>query len=364
MLTIPGLIDPHVHLRDPGQTEKEDFYTGTCAALAGGFTTVLDMPNNKIPITTDKRLQEKISEAKRKIVCDIGFYFGSLGDNFEEFEKVKKMVFGIKLYLNVTTGHFLIDERKLEDIYLHWSNAPFHPGGGIEQYNILNPILVHSEEETIDSVLKIVKKIRYPTHFCHISSEFELKQIIQAKEEGLPVTCGVTPHHLFLTDKDVKTLGAFGMMKPALKSKKDVEFLWKNLKFIDVIESDHAPHTIAEKKSATPVFGVPGLETTLPLLLTAMHEGRISIEEILRLCFYNPSKIFRIQTDKNTKVEVDLNKKYTIDNKKLKTKCGWSPFAGFRVKGKVIRVFLGGEKVFEDGQLLVKPGFGRVIYSN
>ena len=134
IITFPGLIDMHVHLRDPGQTEKEDFYTGTSAALAGGFTTVFDMPNNKIPITSKERLDEKIRTAKEKIVCDIGFYFCSLGDNLSEFAKVKDNVFGLKLYLNITTGYFLIDEKKLGEIYTHWAKNKlilygphFHP---------------------------------------------------------------------------------------------------------------------------------------------------------------------------------------------------------------------------------------------
>lgn len=361
-IIFPGLIDPHVHLRDPGQTEKEDFYTGTCAALAGGFTTVLDMPNNKVPVTTRARLQEKIREAKKKIVCDVGFYFGSLTDNFNEFDKVRNKVFGIKLYLNLTTGRFLIDEEKLKNIYLAWQKTIFNLRGYEAYWDA--PILVHSEEETVEKVLEVVRKTKKHTHFCHISSEFELQRIIQAKNQGLPITCGVTPHHLFLTENDVKNLGGFGMMKPPLKSKKDMEFLWKNLQCIDVIESDHAPHTLAEKKSATPIFGVPGLETTLPLLLTANSENKISLDEVLRLCFYNPAKIFNIKTNKNTRIEVNLNKTYTIKNENLKTKCRWSPFNGWKVKGKVERVFLRGEKVYEDGRILVQPGDGEIILSN
>lgn len=352
LIYLPGLIDIHVHLRDPGQIQKEDFYTGTCAALAGGFTTVLDMPNNKVPITTLEKLQKKIKTAQEKIVCNIGFYFSSLGDNFNEFKKINLpaggLVFGLKLYLNLTTGHFLIDEKQLKKIYKSWpSNLP---------------ILVHCEEETISKVIAVVKKTGRKTHFCHISSLSELKQIIKAKEQGLPLTCGVSPHYLFLTENDVRYLGSFGLIKPPLKTKKDQDFLWKSIKYIDVIESDHAPHTIEEKKSAHPPYGVPGLETTLPLLLTAKNEGRISIDDIIRLCFVNPAKVFKIKTDKNTKIEIDEKKTFTVENKNLKTKCKWSPFAGWKMIGKVKRVFIRAEKVFEDDKILVKPGFGKVIY--
>ena len=349
LINLPGLIDPHVHLRDPGQTEKEDFYAGTCAAIAGGYTTIIDMPNNKFPITTLERLEEKISIAKRKIACDVGFYFGSAGDNLDEFEKAKDKVLGLKLYLNQTTGNLLIFKNLLEKTFYAWSKS------------CSKPILVHAEDKSVEDLINIVKKINTPTHFCHISLKSELKMIIDAKEKGIPVTCGVTPHHLFLTEKDVKILGPFGQMKPPLSSIKDQDFLWKYLRYIDVVESDHAPHTIDEKRGKGTVFGVPGLETTLPLLLTAVSENRLIFDDIIRLCHTNPSKIFGIKTDSQTKIEIDLQKSYIINRKSLFTKCGWSPFEGWKLKGKVKRVFIRGEKVFEDEKILAMLGSGETI---
>lgn len=348
MLTLPGLIDIHVHLRTPGQEHKEDFLTGTSAALSGGFTTVLDMPNNKIPITAQALLQQKIDLAKQNIVCDLGFYFGSLGDNLEEFEKIKSLVFGIKLYLNQTTGNFLIDEEKLKAIYNAWPSS--------------QPILLHCEGETLPMALKVIKATAKKTHICHVSSRDELSRIMQAKQDGLPISCGVTPHHLFLTEEDAKKLGAYGHMKPFLKTQADVDFLWQNLNQIDLIESDHAPHTKEEKDSDNPPFGVPCLETTLPLLLTASSEGKLTINDLKRLLHTNPAKIFNIPTDESTYIEVDETQEYEIKNEDLKTKCGWSPFAGKRVKGKLNSVYLRGEKVFENGQILAKPGFGKILH--
>lgn len=354
IIRLPGLIDPHVHLRDPGQIHKEDFYTGTCAALAGGYTTIIDMPNNKNPITTLERLKEKQIIAKEKIVCDVGFYLGSLGDNFNEFKKVKGRVMGLKLYLNETTGNFLIDKKILNDIFIAWDSN--------------KPILLHAEDEAVEYVIKVAKQTQKRVHFCHISTSFDLTQIIKAKEQGLPITCGVTPHHLFLTEAEGKLLGSLGKMKPPLRSKKDVAFLWKNLRAIDVIESDHAPHTREEKKGDPPPFGVPGLETTLPLLLTTVSQNRLKMEDIIRLCHDNPVKIFGIvcSNDSNhrSKIEIDLNKRFTIENRNLFTKCGWTPFNGWKVKGKVIRVFLRGEKVFEDGKITAKMGSGHIIPEN
>jgi dihydroorotase-like cyclic amidohydrolase len=347
MLRLPGLIDPHVHLRDPGQTEKEDFYTGTSTALAGGYTTLLDMPNNATPITSLERLQEKIQIAKEKIVCDIGFHFGSLGDNIAEFQKVKDLTTGLKIFLNHTTGNFVLSEEKLEQIFTSWPKEKV--------------ILFHAEEEKIDLVIRILKKYPRPVHICHTSSRSELERVMQAKEQHLPITCGVTPHHLFLTDEDAGHLEGFGKMKPTLKTRKDVDFLWSHLKAIDCIESDHAPHTLEEKKSDNPQFGVPGLETTLPLLATAMHDHRITIEEIVEKCHTNPAKIFNIPTDSNTYIEVDEKEKYEIRNEELFTKCKWSPFNGWKVYGKVKKVTLRGEVVFENGKVQTTPGTGKVI---
>lgn len=342
---LPGLIDIHVHLRDPGQTYKEDFYTGTLAALAGGYTTVFDMPNNTVPVTTAKRLQHKIDLAKNKTVCNIGFHFGSLGNNLAEFNKVANKAYGLKLYLNMTTGGYLLDPDNLVKIYQAWPKT--------------KPILLHAEEDIIETAIEVVRRTGQPTHVCHISSEAELAAIMVAKREGLPLTCGVTPHHLFLTEKDELRLGAYGKMKPSLKSQADQQYLWDNFKHIDVIESDHAPHTKKEKESDEP-FGVPGLETTLPLLLQAEREGKLSRQQIIEKCVTNPAKIVGLKLLKTTYIDVEPIE-YQVSNQELKTKCGWSPFAGRVVFGKVRLVVISGKKVYENGELLIEPGAGKVI---
>lgn len=346
MITLPGLIDPHVHLRDPGQTQKEDFHTGTMAALAGGYATVLDMPNNAEPIVTMERLEAKIASARAQTVCDIGFHFGTMGDNYDQFEKVIGKVRGLKIYLNVTTGNFIIDKDKLAEIYQAW------PGG--------KPILLHAEDDVSNLVFATLRKFPKATHICHVSSQKELEFVIKAKAEGLPITCGVTPHHLFLDESDAKRLGAYGHMKPFLKPKKDLEFLWQNLDAVDVIESDHAPHTKAEKDGDAPPFGVPGLETTLPLMLTALKEGRLTRGKLVDLLHGSPARIFGIETDDSTKVEVEAGD-FVIRNEDLKTKCGWSPFNGRKVAGRVKRVTLRGQVVYEDGKILAEPGSGKIL---
>ena len=350
MIKLPGLIDIHVHLRDPGQTQKEDITTGTQAALAGGFTMVFDMPNNATPITTTQLLTEKRDLAKKKAVCDIGFHFGSLGENVLEFVSAAPLSMGLKLYLNMTTGGFIIDIPTMQAIYKAWHDvAPD------------KPILLHAESDVMPMVIETLKITSHPTHICHVSSQSELTSILNAKSAGLPITCGVCPHHLFLTVEDQAKMGAYCCMKPTLKNASDAAFLWEHFKDIDVVESDHAPHTREEKDAPNPPFGVPGLETTLPLLLNEVHAGEITVEDIVSKCYTRPTEIFHIPQQQDTYVEVDENTSYEIRNELLFTKCHWTPFMGRTVKGKVMKTVLRGKTVYENGVMNVTPGAIEVL---
>ena len=340
------MIDIHVHLRDPGQTHKEDFYSGTSAALAGGFITVFDMPNNAEPITTPERLEAKIASARQQAVCDIGFNFGTLGDNFDEFPKIIDKISALKVYLNVTTGNFVIDKDKLIEIYKAWPSD--------------KPILLHAEDDVSELVFDVLRKVPKPTHICHVSSQPELEFVMKAKEEGLPITCGVTPHHLFLTEKDAERLGPYGHMKPYLKSQADQDFLWQHVDGFDVVESDHAPHTKEEKDSDSPPFGVPGLETTLPLLLTAEQKGMITRQQLLDRLHFNPARIMGIIPDPASQVDVVMEE-YEIKNGNLHTKAGWSPFAAQRVVGKIREVRMRGDTVYKNGSVTAVPGSGKIL---
>ena len=343
-ITLPGLIDIHVHLRDPGQTQKEDFTTGTSAALAGGFTTVIDMPNNAQPITTIERLNEKITLAHEKAVGDIGFHYGSLGDNLDTFAEAAKKAIGLKLYLNNTTGGYLLDAAHLKEIYAAWPRE--------------SVVLLHVEEDVIDIAIESMQDLDRPVHVCHMPSKEILSKIIAAKKQGLPITCGVCPHHLFLTNEDTKRLGVYGDMLPSLKSEEDRQYLWDHLDDIDIFESDHAPHTREEKEAGA--HGVPGLETTLPLLLSAMKEGKITLEQIVDKCHTAPARIFNLPTDDSTSIEVDMTP-YTIADEDLQTKSGWSPFSGTEVAGRVVKVTLRGTVVYENGKVLAEPGTAKVV---
>ncbi len=345
------MIDAHTHLRDPGATDKEDFYTGTSSALAGGVTMILDMPNNPIPTISNYALQEKEKVASKKAVCDYGLIFGaSQLDNTNEFKKIIPKVPALKVYMDQTTGTLLVERLGLlEKIFKKWES--------------MKPIMVHAENATLAKALSFAALYKRHIHFCHVSLAEEVDFIMLAKKQGLRVSAEVTPHHLFLTRDDQKKLGPFGIMKPPLRSQKDVNALWQGIidGIIDMIATDHAPHTLKEKKSEKPPFGVTGLETALPLLLNVYKLKKLTLEKVIALYHDNPRTIFNLPKQKDTYIMVDLENKYEIKNENLKTKCGWSPFAGWKVYGKVYTVVIRGKTVYKDGRILAKKGFGRNI---
>lgn len=350
-IKIPGLIDTHVHLREPGWEHKEDFETGTKAAVAGGYTWVIDMPNNPHPIVNPEALANKISLAKGRIYSNLGFHFGANLESTKYFEEVSKKAFALKVYMNHTTGPLLVEEQPdLEAIFSAWPKD--------------RPIMVHAEGETLNKAITLAKQFGNQLHVCHVSLKMQVDAIRNAKKEGLKISSEVGCHHLFLTEKDVEKLGSFGMMRPPLATREDQEALWEGINdgTIDTIASDHAPHTKEEKSNPEKVVnGVPGLETSLPLLLTAVNEGRLSIEKLIEITSTNPRRIFNIPEQPDTYVEIDPTIHYTLNAKRLYTKCGWTPFEGMKVRGKIKRVILRGEVVFNDGEVLDPPK-GQVIY--
>jgi dihydroorotase-like cyclic amidohydrolase len=339
LIRFPGLIDAHVHLRDPGATQKEDFATASRAAIAGGITYLLDMPNNPLPTISIERLEEKKRLARDKAICSIGFYYGTNGQNFDSFSRAGNdpSVYGLKIYCNPTTGSLLIeDEKMIETIIDAWKSP--------------KPILVHAEGEKLEKVLYILRKRPKPMHICHVTTAFEVQLARKIKSEKLPVTVGVTPHHLFLTNKDVERLGPFALMRPILSTQQNQDAVWEALAdaTIDIVESDHAPHTKVEKESGNPPYGVPGLETMLGLLLAAVHDKRLTLGQVKILLFDRPKRIFHIQDQPNTYIEFDPERPYLIGENGYETKCGWSPFAGWKAYGKISRVVIQGNTMLNE----------------
>ena len=199
-----------------------------------------------------------------------------------------------------------------------------------------------------------------PIHICHVSKAVEIELIRRSKAAGAPITCEVTPHHLFLTEADAEQLGPFGQMKPALGSERDQAALWDNMEIIDCFATDHAPHTRAEKLGENPPPGVTGLETMLPLLLNGVSEGRLTIEDVIARLHTHPARIFQLDLP-DAETVVDTDAVWEITDDALLTRCGWTPFAGMTVKGRVRSVSLRGETVYRDGEVLAPAGYGRNV---
>jgi dihydroorotase len=356
LLRLPGLIDGHVHLREPGGEQKEDLDSGTAAALAGGVTLVLDMPNTQPPIVDGQGLATKRRLGREKARCDVGFYLGATAENAARAAALARQAVALKIYLDQTYGPLRIQASAdvpgagLAALLAHFRNWPAD-----------RPIAVHAEGLSAAMAIGLARTFGRRLHLCHVSLAAEIALVRAAKAAGMDLTCEVTPHHLYLDAADARRLGAYGQMKPPLASRGDVAALWDNLEVVDHIATDHAPHSRAEKEGEAPPPGVPGLETMLPLLLTAVAQGRLSLERLVEMVYEAPRRIWGLPRQAETWVEVDPDARYTLGEAPLQTRCGWTPFAGMAVQGRVRRVFLRGQAAYRDGEVLAEPGTGHIV---
>lgn len=341
LLVTPGLIDPHVHFREPGATKKEDFFTGSKAAVAGGFTTVIDMPNNLIPTTTKERLDEKI-ELSKKAICNVFFHFGAT-DNYDEIKKANPN--SLKLYLAKTTGDLLVD--------LQFAKRHF------EEFPKDRPIVLHAcsdieeEEKNIFSTIDLQEKVydmagKRRLHLAHASTKQEIQL---AKKHN--VTVEVAPHHLLLSTNDYERLGNMKKVFPTLKSPQKQLMLLSSLEMADCIATDHAPHTIEDKEAGA--AGFPGLETSLSAMLNLCNRGLIDKMWVFSRMTENVANIFNLKGKGYLKPGYDAdititdpNHEWIVDGSSLETKCKWSPFEGFRFKGKAKTVVKEGKIIYDD----------------
>ncbi len=370
-IRLPGLIDVHVHLREPGYTYKEDFYFGTAAALAGGVTTVLDMPNTTPPTATPDRLIEKARLAAAKAVCDVGLFVGATTSEGDAFLPVAHQACGLKIYVSDTFGSLRIDTLAgLHHFFRSWAEQAAQVGYRMQgAAGGLGPIAVHAEDLMLPVCLELAHLYATPLHIVHVSRRSEIELIAVAKARGQQVTCEACPHHLWLSTEDLPRLGNRGDMRPRLATPDDRAALWAHLAIIDCFATDHAPHTLAEKGvgvadvPVNPPPGVPGLETLLPLLLTAVHEGRLTLADIVARCHTNPRRIYGLPEQPDTWIECDPAAPFELRNEELHTRVGWSPFAGMTLFGRVERVVLRGAEVYRDGKVIALPGAGQVLFS-
>lgn len=385
LLSFPGLIDCHVHFREPGLTQKGDMESESRAALAGGVTTVCEMPNTVPPTVTVEAFRDKVKRAERIKDCDIRFFFGVTKE--EHIAELRKLLSfeseshgfrlrdkccGVKLYLDHSTGDQKIDAAIIEDAFracaeldlpvvVHAEDATINEAESRKLEN-RKDVAVHSlmrppesEARAVQFVTELTRRTGARLHIAHLSTKEGLEIVRKAKRDGLPVSCEVAPHHLFLTVDDYAALGTLAKMNPPLRTRDHQEALWNGIldETVDCIATDHAPHTLEEKSTDDPLkapSGVPGVETMLPLLLTVAsghwphpsyaksHSSFvIRHSDIVRLCFENPNRIFRLgRTPGHPRIVIDPNAEWIIRGKELHSKCQWTPYEGWKVKGRVI----------------------------
>jgi dihydroorotase-like cyclic amidohydrolase len=349
MMRLPALVDPHVHVREPGGIHKEDWDSATTAALAGGFSTILAMPNTQPPVTDNETLKMALGAAKRKAHCDYGQFLGAGAGNLEVVRHLATRTVGLKMYLDQTYGPLRLDDMTL------WMEH-------FKQWPCRYPIVAHAEGRTMAAVMLLAAIYDRPVHIAHVARREEILLIQAAKRKGIPVTCEVTPHHLFLTEQDVPLIGSGrSEVRPRLATAVDQQALWDHLAVIDCFATDHAPHTLDEKDSENPPPGFPGLETALPLFLTAIYEGRLTMQDLIHKMSSRPRQIFNIPEQPESWVEIETDIDWEISAARSFTRCGWTPFEGRKVRGRVQRVVLRGMEAFKDGEVMAQAGFGQNI---
>lgn len=377
---LPGVIDDQVHFREPGLTHKEDIHTGSKAAVAGGITTFMEMPNTNPQTTTIEKLEEKFEIAKNTSYANYSFMFGGTNDNLDEIMKVNpKTTAALKLFLGSSTGNMLVDnESILEKIF---KNSPLMICTHCEDEDTIKrnteiykerygddiPIefhpIIRSEEACYISsskAIELAKKTGAKLHVFHLSTAKELElfdNTIPLKDKK--ITAEVCIHHLWFNDKDYEDKGTLIKWNPAVKTEADRAGLFEGLLAdkLDVIATDHAPHTRAEKDNVytKAPSGGPLVQHALPAMLEFYHQGKISLEKIVEKMSHNPAILFDIEQRgyiregyKADIVLVDLNSPWTVQEDNIVSKCGWSPFEGTTFKSRVTHTFVNGHLVYKN----------------
>ncbi len=373
---LPGLIDIHVHLRDLKESDKEDYETGTMAAAAGGVTTVVDMPNSNPPVLDKKTLDEKIARAQRLSYVNVGFYAG-IPHNIEDFDiQMIKDILGLKVYphspLDKQTKYTKDRIRDCTKLAVS-SGIPllFHPDVPNQKKvpkNMEEFFLAHSCEDEVKSVQSFIDaKIEYEArlHVCHVSCAATARLIHENRAEDT-LTAEVTPHHLFLSGGDFVHDDGVAKMLPPLRSPYDNKMLMEALCkiwAIDCVASDHAPHKKWEKTAPflKAASGIPGLETTLPLMLTEVFEKRLTWIDYLRACSSAPARILGLETKgilaKGYDADIVLARiqEGTIKGSNFFSKAKVTPFEGKRVLARTVTTIVGGVVVFDNGEFVTGP---------
>jgi len=380
-LVLPAGVDVHVHFRDPGMTYKEDFGTGSVAAAFGGLSCVFDMPNTVPQTTTLQSLSDKISLAEKKSFVDFGIYAGVTDNNVENIEELGRKCSGFKIYLGSTTNVLQFDignlKKALDSISLTGKPVLFHAEDGKclkEHKRVCNGLVDHlrsrpsmCEENALKSIIRYSRGCNVRVHICHLSS-CEGLELLRSHSNG--VSCGVTPHHLLFSIEDKLEPQSYYKVNPPVRTSFDREALFDGLKngFIDVLESDHAPHTLDEKdKEFNDVpSGIPGVETMFPIFLYKAKKEMLSFQRLISAVCEKPAGLLgipkgRIEVGRDADfLVVDLKDDCRIESNILHSKCGWTPYEGEDAIFPQC-VFVRGEKIIEDREIQVNEGFGSFV---
>jgi len=377
---LPGVIDTQVHFREPGLTHKEDLETGSRAAVMGGVTAVFEMPNTRPPTTSATELADKLSRARNRMYCDFAFYVGATCDNAAVLNELEMLpgCCGVKVFMGSSTGELLVeDELGLIEVLSNITRrAAFHSE---DEARLRERQAVRRENDpsshplwrdpevalrSTERLLRLARKLGKRAHVLHVSTSDELP-LLRANKDLVSVE--VTPHHLTLAGPEAyERLGTLAQMNPPIRDAVHREALWRALEdgTVDVLGSDHAPHTLEEKAKPYPASpsGMTGVQTLVPIMLDHIHRGRLSLERFVELTSHAPARLFRIAS-KGRIVEgydgdftiVDCKAKRTITNKWIESRCGWSPYDGLAVVGWPTGTIVRGNVVMWEGEILSGP---------
>jgi len=374
---LPGVIDTQVHFREPGLEHKEDLETGSRAAVLGGVTAVFEMPNTNPPTTNPDALADKVRRARHRMFCDFAFYVGATRENVDDIPELERLEgsAGIKVFVGSSTGTLLVDDDPtLERIFAKLRRrAAFHSEDEArlrERAGIRRPGDPSSHPEWRDEIaaltstqrlVRLAEKHGRRIHILHVSTAEEMAFLAEHKEWA---SVEVTPHHLTLVAPECyQRLGTYAQMNPPVREDRHRQALWAGLSagIVDVLGSDHAPHTREEKDHAYPQShsGMTGVQTLLPIMLDHVNAGRLSLERLVDLTSHGPQRLFGIRNKGRIAVGydgdltiVDLKRQQTIDNSMIASRCGWTPYHGVTVTGWPVGTFVRGRRVMWEGEVL------------
>lgn len=382
LIAIPGIIDAHVHFRQPGLEYKADMSSESKAALAGGVTTVLEMPNTNPATINEKNLEEKLKLAEDNMYCNYGFFLGLTNNNYSEADAIKRdKCCGLKLFLGSSTGNMLVDDRdslsKLfsikdkvisahceDESIIRKNTTDYKEQYGTEATASLHPLIRSSEAcyQSSAFAVQLAEENDTRLHIAHLTTEKELSLLTEGNIENKRITAEVSPIHLWFCDKDFKKYGNLIKCNPSVKTEQDRQALRAALRNdkIDIIATDHAPHLKEEKLK--PYFeapsGIPSIQHSLLIMLQLVKQGELSLTKLVEKMAHNPAKLFDIRERGYIKkgyfadlVLINTNEKTQITKDSLFSKCKWSPFEGETFDNKIVATYLNGKKVYENGQI-------------